>query len=130
MNDELAILRALLEAPSKLRKKRLTELQLEGWRLLSSPSEDTEYWGRVSAISRELFDARKRKRGGQLGVKDQYYFANDRLVFEKMVAGETQASAIAGVYGDDPGGVHRKRIQRRKAEMLEWAELITAPDRQ
>lgn len=123
MSDKLEVLRALLETPSNLGKKRLTALKLEGLQILSSAADETNN-PRVDAICEELFQARKRRHGGQLGAKDQFHFANDRIVFEQMIAGQSQAAAIRDVYGDDTSGTHKKRIQRRKEEMESLAEAL------
>jgi hypothetical protein len=122
--DRYSILKALLDTPSNLGKRELTKLQLEGLRLVNDASEDASVLARVKEIIATLFNARKLPHGGQLGSFDPFYRANDKLVLQRMLSGETRAAAITAVYGERGFDSHEKRIKRTTAQIRKLAPII------
>jgi len=117
VEDAKAILRMLLDHPSRLGKKELARLSVEGWKLIADESPDLE---RMAQSIMRLRQARKTGRGRKLDSVGRNTKASDRLVLREIKNGATTEAAIRKVYGlkdYEDHETHERRIKRRKREV-------------
>ena len=124
-SDAREILRALLDIPSSLGKKELTQLKAEGWRLLADESDDLHA---IKQVIAQLFQGRKKRHGRPLGSLARHRHETDLQVFERIANGATIEAAIRGVYGDIGFEGHEKRIKRRRQTIKMLTKLADLKD--
>ena len=112
--DARAILEMLLESPSNLGPKELTQLKAIGWELLYKASDDLDA---IKAVIFPLMCGRKRKPGRRHDSFNKSRHESDLRVFDRIEHGSTVAAAILGEYGDEGFEGHEKRINSGKKTM-------------
>jgi hypothetical protein len=125
IKDAKNILRMLLEYPSHLGKKELTQLKADGWKLLADESDDL---AKIKLIIFHLMEARKKPHGRNAGSLGKSRYETDKQVFELIARGSTTAAAIRTVYGEHEFGMHKRRITDRKRTMKALAALAARHD--